>query len=146
MLSAWKNRRRRGFTLVEVMIAMTVLSLALASSMVAITAGFRVMEDARMTTLASQVLQSEMETLRLKNFTEISELPVNDPTTFTIDSTLDTASFNRFTCTRTVTGTGNMREITLRVDWTTTSGLNRSRQYYTYFGKGGLSDYFYRKI
>jgi hypothetical protein len=128
------------------MIAMTVLSLALASSMVAITAGFRVMEDARMGTLASQVLQSEMETLRLKNFNEVKDLP--SPATFTVDSSLQAASFNRFTCTRTVGAGPNslMRAVTLRVEWRSTAGQIRVREYFTYFGKGGLSDYFYRKI
>jgi prepilin-type N-terminal cleavage/methylation domain-containing protein len=60
MATSSTTRGKQAFTLVEVMVAMTVLALSLASSMVAITLGFRILEDARMGTLASQVLQSEM--------------------------------------------------------------------------------------
>ena len=139
-----KIPRRRGFTLIEVMIAMTVLGLSLASSMIAITLGFRILEDARMGTLASQVLQSEMETLRLKNWAEIDALAESSP--FTVDTTLASAAFNRFTCTRTVQPAfTEMKLVTLTVDWTSTSGQPKRCRYYTLISKGGLNDYFYRK-
>ena len=105
----------------------------------------RIMEDARMGTLASQVLQSEIETLRLKNWSEVSAL--EESAEFAVDTTLDSASFHRFTCTRTVRPVfTEMRLITVSVDWQSTSGQAKRRSFYSLVGKGGLNDYFYRKI
>lgn len=139
-----RNSSQRAFTLVEVMVAMTVLILVFVSSVSAITIGFRVVEDTRMNTLASQVLQSEVETLRLKNWSEISALPAS--ASFTIDSTLNAAAFDRFTCQRVVTDeNADLKQIVLTVSWNAINGQPRVRRYVTYIARGGLNDYFYRR-
>ena len=138
-----RRRNRRGFTLVEVMAALTVLILVLVSSIAAITIGFRLLEDARFSTLASQVLQSEMENLRLKNWTQLSTVPTSG--SFTVDSDINTASFGRFTCTRSISDVRtDMKQVTLSVTWRSMDGRAHSRQYTTYIGKDGLNDYYYR--
>lgn len=140
-----RHLKTKGFTLVEVMAAATVMILIFVSSMAAITIGFRMLEDARMTTLAGQVLQSEMEDLRLMNWPTFDALPSNG--TFSIQSSLSNASFNKFTCTRKISdlnADGTMKEITVAVTWQATNGNQRVRQYKTYIGEDGLNDYYYR--
>lgn len=123
---------------------MMVVVLVLMSSIGALTIGFHVIEDARMSTLASQVLQSEMENLRLKNWSEVDALPSEGG--FAVDTTLDTAASHRFVCVRRVTDNGtDMKQVVLTVSWTTNAGIPRNRSYMTYISKGGLNDYFYRK-
>lgn len=128
------------------MIAATVMVLVILSSIGTLTFGYRVLENARLTTLAGQVLQSEMETLRLKNWTEISALPASEA--FTVDSAILASGYNKFTCTRTVanapTGSGTIKKITLDVSWTSIGGNAFSRRYMSYFAENGLNDYYYR--
>ena len=125
--------------------AVMIMSLVFVSSIAALTIGFRVLEDSRMSTLASQVLQSEMENLRLKNWSQISALPASEP--FTIDTTLDTSSFQKFTCTRRITDVRtDLKQITLVVQWNAMDGKSRVRRYITYMGENGLNDYYYRKF
>jgi len=122
-----------------------IMSLVFVSSIAALTIGFRVLEDSRMSTLASQVLQSEMENLRLKNWSQISALPASEP--FTIDTTLDSTNFQKFTCTRRITDVrADLKQITLVVQWNAMDGKSRVRRYLTYMGENGLNDYYYRKF
>ncbi|MGH8021202.1 MAG: type IV pilus modification PilV family protein [Opitutaceae bacterium] len=134
-----------GFTLVEVMTAMTVLILVLVSCIAAITIGFRLLEDARLNTLASQVLQSEMENLRLKNWAQISSLPASEP--FAPETTLNAGSFQKFSCMRTITDVRtDMKQVELTLTWTSMQGRSTTRTYATYVARGGLNDYYYRKF
>ena len=145
MLPLPQARNRDGFTLIEVMMAVMIMSLVFVSSIAALTIGYRMLEDARMSTLASQVLQSEMENLRLKNWSQISALPASEP--FTIDTTLNTTSFQKFTCTRQITDIRtDLKQITLVVQWNAMDGKSRVRRYLTYMGENGLNDYYYRKF
>jgi type II secretory pathway pseudopilin PulG len=137
--------RRDAFTLVEVMAAMTVLILVMMSSIAAMTIGFRLLEDARLSTLASQVLQSEMENIRLKNWTQLSEIP--ETGAFTVDSNLLSASFSKFTCTRSVTDLHtDMKQVAVSLSWKSMDGRPHTRRYVTYVGRNGLNDYYYRKF
>jgi len=146
MVSPGKARRQRAFTLVEVMVAMTVLILVFVSSVSAITIGFRVMEDARMNTMASQILQSEMENIRLKNWLQIEDLQLNNGA-FTVESSLGTDRFNQFSCTRTITDVNaELKNVEVALTWTSMDGRLHDRRYMTTVGKNGLNDYFYRSL
>ena len=59
------RRRASGFTVIEVTMAAFVMVVGLASSLNVLSAGLRALDDARNITLASQILQSELERLRL---------------------------------------------------------------------------------
>lgn len=140
-----RRGKRGAFTLVEVMAAMTVLILVMMSSIAAMTIGFRILEDARLSTLASQVLQSEVENIRLKNWAQLSALPAS--ASFTVDSSLLTASFNKFNCTRSVSDLhADMKQVTVSLTWSSMDGRPHTRRYVTYIGKNGLNDYYYRKF
>ncbi len=136
--------RARGFTLVEVAVAVAVLGLTIASSLVAMQMGFSMIETARDNTLASQILQSEMENLRLMNWDKLTDLGDGE---FSLEGKFQETAAQRFTCSRTITSpkTG-MRQVTLEVNWTSNNGVERSRRYTTFFSKEGLNDYYYRSL
>lgn len=127
----------------------------IATSLTTLQFGVRSVDTARSMTLASQIMQSEMEILRLQNWAQITALDgraVVDPATTistgsgtALDTTL-TAIANRFTCVRTVeaiSGRSDIRLITLSVSWSGVDGRTHELTYQTRYAKNGLSDYFY---
>lgn len=152
---------RAGFTILEVMLAAVVMLLGIATSVTALQYGLRSVDTARCMTLAGQIMQSEMEILRLQNWSQISALPASavvDPSTMittgtatALDATLTTIA-SRFTCTRAVSnvtgktdplGQPNMKLITLTVSWKGIDGRDHNLKFQTRYAKNGLSDYFY---
>ena len=139
------NAAKQGFTLVEVMAAAFVLGTAILGCMAALTQAFQLLDDARNKTLACQIIQSDIETTRLFNFDSISTQRPSGG----IDLAQDIKDLKQgFAAHRTVTdviGSGNsatMKQITVEVSWHDYRGRQHSFHYTTYFGKGGLSDYF----
>jgi Tfp pilus assembly protein PilV len=145
--------RCRAVTIAEVMIAATLLSFIVLGAVAAIGRGMTIVNHARMITLSSQVLQSAVEDMRLKNYTQIAAYaaqaqPVN--LTSTITTELLTSDFTRtmtlearFTTVHpsSTTELGLISlELTLR--WTE-SGVPFTRSARTSFSEKGLSDYIY---
>lgn len=62
-----RTRARAGFTLVEVMVASVMLTLALVSVLALASRGFQYIGDMRHYARSSQVLQQKMEDIRLMN-------------------------------------------------------------------------------
>ena len=143
------------------MLGATVMVLGIVTAITALQYGMRSVDTARNMTLAAQIMQSEVEILRLQNWSQISALPAStavDPSTMITTGTatpLDaalTAIAARFTCTREVSnvsgkndlaGQPNMKLITLTVNWSGLDGRSRSLKFQTRYAKNGLSDYFY---
>jgi len=107
-------------------------------------------------TLATQVLQSLMEDLRLNNWTQVTTLQaaanngvsgnVTIDSSFTGYSTTAAAMLSDFVCTRTISdvaGQTNMKLLTLNVAWVGYNGGSRAISFSSYYGKSGLYDYFY---
>lgn len=151
----------RGFSILEVMLGATVMVLGIVTAITALQYGMRSVDTARNMTLAAQIMQSEVEILRLQNWTQISALPASanvDPSTMIttgsstpLDATL-TAIAARFTCTREVSnvsgkndlaGQPNMKLITLTVNWSGLDGRPHALKFQTRYAKNGLSDYLY---
>ncbi len=151
----------RGFSILEVMLGATVMVLGIVTAITALQYGMRSVDTARNMTLAAQIMQSEVEILRLQNWSQISALAAStsvDPSTMIttgtatpLDATL-TAIAARFTCTRAVSnvsgktdlaGQPNMKLITLTVNWTGLDNRPHSLKFETRYAKNGLSDYFY---
>ena len=137
------------------MMAAIVMVLGIVTSLTTLQFGMRAVDTARNMTLASQIMQSEMEILRLQNWAQISALPATatvDPaatissgTSTTLDAMLNTIAAH-FTCTRTVadlSGRADIKLITLTVTWTGVDGRSHSLAYQTRYAKNGLSDYLY---
>ena len=71
----------RAFTILEVMIATFVMSLVIGTSLIALQTGFKYIDVARGDTLASQIMQSEIERLRLMAWSKTAPTGVVDSIT-----------------------------------------------------------------
>ena len=154
--------RRRGFTVLEVAMSAFVLAFGIVSSITTLQYGLRQVDLARSTTLAGQIVQSEIELLRLQNWAQIVALQTAQasPTTPTtidtaasitsgsstpLDATLTTIA-NRFACTRLIediSGKADMKRVTLNATWTGVDGRPHQLSFQLRYARNGLSDYFY---
>lgn len=163
MMSAGPRRsRRRGFTIIEVACAATVMVLAITTSITTLQSGYNMVDTARNTTIAGQVLQSMTEDLRLLTWPQLTALPATtsgslsafdfdavnkyQSTSITGYSSTSAAILKRFTFTRTILPPSNnqsdMRVIVLTAKWTGVNGRMHTRQYTSYYAKNGLYDFF----
>lgn len=156
------RRPTRAFTLVEVMMAATILVVGFMGMIHAITIGSEMLATARRQTLAAQIMTHELEKLRYADWSNgtdgISDLATGgvNGTPITIDTHFNSAKDANgttymgavFVLTRTctyVSGTSNqIREITFTIKWTVRpSGLAASRTYTRmmsgYYGNNGLN-------
>ncbi|HXB02717.1 MAG TPA: hypothetical protein VNV15_07870 [Opitutaceae bacterium] len=148
------RRSARAVTILEVMIATMVMALTITSSLLVLKSGFKMVETARYTTLAGQILQSQMEKLRLLSYTQLqgcedSNNTPHGPSSFTPDLVQTVAGtlsqLNNFTCTQSITpgSTTNVIDILLTATWTSSDGMSHTRTYYTQYAQYGISDLFY---
>jgi Tfp pilus assembly protein PilV len=149
-----RSSRVRGFTILEVAIATAIMTLALGTALITLARGFDSMDTARCLSYSSQIMQSELEKMRLTSWgngttagtgttgvTAYQTTPTNigiDPNWANVG---DVSS--RMTMTRVASDvhTG-MIQVTFTISWTTHDGHPMSRSYTTYYGKNGLYDYF----
>lgn len=143
-----KNRatpinRRSGFSLTEIVVAMMVLALGLGGAIIALRVGFGVVETARDQTAVSQFLQSEIETLRLHNWRELTALPQEERFMIEVEGK------ERYQITRIieeVRPNAQIRRVILRANWRTSNGVERELLYKTRISREGLNDYYYRSL
>jgi Tfp pilus assembly protein PilV len=140
-------------TMSEVLVAAVLLGFVIMSSLTALSQAYNFTNHARMVTLASQIAQSVMEDLRLRNFSDLkTSAAMAQPVNLT--STLSTERFaSNFTTFFTVearyttliassaTQLGKL-SVTITVSWTE-QRVPFTRSLTTYFGEKGLSDYYY---
>jgi len=124
-----------------------VLAFVLATSIVALQSGFRTLDVARGTTLASQILQSEMERLRMKSWADISSMAASETFDGSNYFTTNPEVAGKYTVTREVTPdstrTGEVVYITITVQWTSYDKMPHTRSFRSMYAKNGLYDYFY---
>jgi Tfp pilus assembly protein PilV len=138
-----RSLRGPAFTLVEVMIAAIVLALAITTAITTLVHGFRAVDSARHFTFASQVMQSEMERLRLKSWAQLQAMQESADTRVEAASVAGTMS-ESFVCTRTISDLRTeMKEIALVSTWRGIDGRPHTARYITRYSKNGLYDYFY---
>ena len=137
------SRPHAAFTILEVMIAAVVLVLGITTSIVTLQRGFQAIDTARNYTFASQVMQSELERLRLKSWSQVQALQDSRDTSVEIPRVTGTASTN-LTCTRLISDLKtDMKEITITSTWRGYDGRAHTAKLVTRYGKSGLYDYFY---
>ena len=145
--AARRPRRLRAFTILEVTMASFVLALGIATSIVALQSGLKFIDVSRDTTLASQILQSEIERIRMMSWTSVAALPASAEVSLSDMFSTSTALARRFTVTRTVEAdssrSGDVRLITLSVSWRSVDGRSQTRSFQAKYIKNGLYDYFY---
>ena len=132
-----------------------IMALGIGSSVVTMQSGFKSINVARDTTIASQILQSEMERLRLMAWNNTSttavdsicELPATETVNLSSMFSSNSAFTSKFTLTRTVAADearpNDVRYITLSVSWKTLDGRSQSRSFKSMYAKNGLYDYYY---
>ena len=145
-----------------------VMALGISTSIIAMQSGFKSLDVARDTTLASQIIQSEVERLRLMSWTGISALPASETVSLSTMFTTNTEITSRFTATRMVGAvvdppvsptqanlantaygswktwsTAEMKQITISVSWKGYDQRSHSVSMVTYYAKNGLYDYLY---
>jgi Tfp pilus assembly protein PilV len=142
-----RSRAQAGFTIVEVSLAAGVLALAIATSIITLQSGFRTIDVARGTTLASQILQSEMERLRMKSWTDMAALPASESFDGATYFSTNPDVAGKYTITRRVAADGTrpteVLYITISVTWKSYDGSSHTRSFQSMYAKNGLYDYYY---
>jgi Tfp pilus assembly protein PilV len=132
------SRFRRAFTLVEVMVAATVLVFALVTAITASQRGLQALDTARHLAACSQLMQSEMERLRLMSWAQLQALQQSGDTAVPLEAA------GRFVCTREIVDLKlDMKQITLTATWRSYDGRSHTARLITRYGRSGLNDYFY---
>jgi prepilin-type N-terminal cleavage/methylation domain-containing protein len=147
--------RRKGFTLVEVMMAVGVLGIMLVGLYGGLGYGFKQIQLAREDERATQILAERMEVVRLLSWDQLVNLPGYMPTNF-VDS------YSVFNATNTLTASSlmytgtvavvsapisesyspDLRMIRLTLSWRS-EGLLHQRTMSTYSSRYGLQNYVY---
>ena len=151
-----RRHTRAAFTLVEVMMAFVILIAGICGGLTTLQSGFKAIDSARCSTLAAQIMQSQIERLRLHNWDSITsthattgffgdrEIPVDAlvPT-----SAADIAA--RFTLRQSVQlpadGRTDIVDVTLNVTWTGVGNISHTRSFVTRYAKNGLYDYYFSR-
>ncbi len=145
-----RRSREAGMTIAEVIIASCVMAFAITTSITVMQSGFSTIDTARGNTLASQILQSEIERIRLMSWANVTdpdkmigEHKVDLKEVFSTNSELA----NKFTLVRTVkedsSRPGEGVDIYLQVVWQSYDGRSHTRSFQTKYVKNGLYDYYY---
>ena len=138
LLSVFR-RARRGFTIAEVMVSATVLAVGIVGVVTVSQSGLQALDTARNLAAASQLMQSEMERVRLMSWAQMQALQDSGQTAVTLEG-----APGRYACSREIRDlkTG-MKEITLIATWKGYDGRPHTARLITRYGRTGLNDYFY---
>jgi type II secretory pathway pseudopilin PulG len=134
-------RLTSGFTIVEAMIAATILGLALGSVMAVSSQCMRYLTDIRRTARSSQVLQQKMEDIRLLSWSQLAALPSSftDPndTNHVYAGTITQSAYDSYN------GTTTVMKVTLTVTWTNQVYKILTNSLSTLVSNGGLNKYIF---
>jgi Tfp pilus assembly protein PilV len=131
-------RSRRSFTIVEVMVAATVMIFGIVSAVTVSQRGLQAVDTARNLTAASQLMQNEMERVRLMSWAQLQVLQQSG------DTAVPLSAPARFSCTREITDVKtDMKQISLTATWRGYDGRTHTARLITRYGRNGLNDYFY---
>jgi Tfp pilus assembly protein PilV len=147
---------RSAFALVEVLISVVVMSVVFAGFFVSFAQGFAQMQVARENLRATQILQQQMETIRLYTWDQINTsgfIPTTYYVPFDIAGSVSTVAVTNALVYQVQTAIGSVsmpdttyaddhRKVTFTLTWT--SGTQqRQRQMTTFVSKYGLHNYYY---
>lgn len=133
--------RRSAFSLVEVMVASCVLMLGISGALVTLRRSLDTIAQARQLDAASQLMQTELERLRLLNWTQLQTLQTSGEIAVAPPAGGD---FARYTCERRIRDLRDgLKEITLVASWGGLDGRAHSARLITRYSRSGLNDYFY---
>lgn len=154
---SWAAARKSEFasTMVEVVVATVIIAIAGAGVITSIQYGLYIMQLARENARASQIMLERLETVRLYNWTEVTNAGYV-PSTFTdvydpqASTNLQGTVYNgTLTVSNPVfTGTtpsysSDMRQFTVTLQWNTGGKVSHTRSLTTYVSKDGMQNYVY---
>lgn len=146
------RKSQKGGTLVEVVIAVCILAIMGGGIISSINYGLFMMRLARENARATQIILEKLETIRLYNWTEVTNSGFV-PVTFTnvydpqapanqqgavYNGTMTISNVNFSTSYST-----NMRQFTVTLQWNTAGRINHNRTMSTYVARDGLQNYVY---
>ncbi|MDB6111978.1 MAG: hypothetical protein JWR69_3728 [Pedosphaera sp.] len=144
------------FTLVEVMVSVVVMSVVFAGFFVGFAQGFAQMQVARENLRATQILQQQMETIRLYTWDQINTtnfIPATYYVPFDINGTVSTVAVTNalvYTMQTTIASASmpettygdDHRQVTFTLTWTS-GDKQRQREMTTFVSKYGLHNYYF---
>jgi prepilin-type N-terminal cleavage/methylation domain-containing protein len=156
----FKLRSQRGFTLVEVLVAVFILAAVFVGFYVNLKQGFAAVEASRENLRATQILEQQMETIRLYTWSQINSngfVPTSFTSAFTPDTNgLSTSHYSTnalvYTGAVTISTNVSMTEsyasnfvlVTVALTWRSdVVNVTNSRQMSTLVSQYGLHNYYY---
>ena len=143
--------RSCAFSLVEVVIAMSVVGVSGIALLSGISSGMLTMQMARENVRATQILVEKTETLRLyswdqintTNFIQTSFVERYDPNSTNGGQGLSyTGTIAIASVPMTTAYSDEMKQVTVSLSWRT-GGINRNRSFRTFVARNGLQNYIY---
>jgi Tfp pilus assembly protein PilV len=132
---------RSGFSLVEVMAASCVLMLGLGGTVLTVKTSLATISHSRHLGVASQVMQSEIERLRLRSWTQIQAIQDSGDHTVAVN---ELPAGSNLSCTRRIADVRDgLKEITIETTWGGGTGRVHTARLVTRYARSGLNDYFY---
>jgi prepilin-type N-terminal cleavage/methylation domain-containing protein len=141
------RKRRRGFTLIEVALGMAILAAGLTGMIEGMVLGYEMLETAHQQTLAAQIMQSEVEYLRMQPWSTIQNLNSTSATSLANYTEFSSSSLKTITTgttikfARTVVSPDPhtyLRQVKMTVTWTSFTGKSHTRSCSAYIGRYGL--------
>ena len=138
-----RGRGRAAFSLSELMIGLAIIGIMIAGAFSAFGQGMNLFAAARDNTMAAQILQQEVERLRVLSWEELESLP--EFTRYAADPELQQPYVDRFHCERILRLRKiNQFELVVRVEWSGTTGQTLERTTTTLITRDGLNASFNR--
>src|SRR6266540_6679053 len=143
--------RHQAFTLMEVMLAVVIVGVEFVSLYVAISQGFAVVQSARENLRATQIMQEQVEIIRVLDWEKITTTP--SPWNFNANFYPAGGANQGLTYSGTIAVTdapvpdaytADMRLVVVSLTWTngTTSRVSRNRELRTLVSRYGLHNYY----
>jgi type II secretory pathway pseudopilin PulG len=108
-------RKKRGFSLVDLLVAFTIFSMALLATLTIFPASMQSIRKARMNTMATHLAQSALESVFNQSFATIANSAGSTTMTSTLNGSQETVTF---TTTITVNSlSSDLKDVSVRVSW-----------------------------
>jgi type II secretory pathway pseudopilin PulG len=150
--------RGHAFTLVDAIFAMALAGVMFTALYAGLAFGFRLIKMARENTRATQIMLEKMETIRLYKWEQITNTSANTNTVYintnkflipyysiggTNTSLMYTGQVSIQPSGLPWTYAGDMRKVSVRIDWSSMGGTNRTRTMTTFVSRNGMQSYVY---
>lgn len=115
--------------------------LGLGSTVLTVKSSLAMISHARYLGAASQVMQSELERLRLQNWSQLQSIQDADDTTVAV---IGAPPGSNLVCSRQIRDLRDgLKEITIEARWGGSTSRPHTARLVTRYARNGLNDYFY---